>query len=71
MNLVLDGVPYTVKVTPFEFNTETRYNVSYNGNEFVFAYDTNMGQYASIGEGSESIPDNLEILVAEKLESFR
>ncbi len=66
--LLLNGVPYMVKAKPFEFNTETRFNVSYNGSEeYVFTYDTTVGQYVSIGEDSETIPADLETAISERL----
>lgn len=66
--LLLSGVPYVVKATPFEFNDETRFRVSYNGSdEFVFTYDTNVGQYVSIGDDSDTIPADLEVAIAERL----
>jgi hypothetical protein len=37
--LVVDSLPYLVKATPYEFNTETRFLVSYNGSEeYVFLW---------------------------------
>lgn len=71
LTLVLDGVPYSVKAKPFDFNNEKRFVVDYDGNEYIFAYDSSMGRYASMGDDSIAIPDTLETLVAEKLENFR
>lgn len=69
--LLLNGVPFLVKATPFDFNTETRYTVSYNGSdEFVFAYDTTVGRYTALGDESATIPDDLEEAIAEKLLSL-
>ena len=69
--LVLDGVPYSVKATPFDFNTETRYKVSYNGNEHIFTWDSRLGRLAPIDDDSAVIPDNLEEAIAERLQSSR
>lgn len=69
--LLLNGVPYIVKATPFEFNDETRFSVSFNGSdEYVFTYDTNVGQYVSIGDDSDTIPSDLEVAIAGRLYSF-
>ena len=69
--LLLNGVPYVVKASPFEFNTETRFTVSYNGSdEFVFTYDPTVGQYVAIGEDSETIPADVEVAIAERLYSL-
>lgn len=66
--LLLNGVPYLVKATPFEFNTETRFNVSYNGSdEYVFTYDTSVGQFVAIGDDAETIPADLELAISQRL----
>ncbi len=47
--LLLNGVPYVVKASPFEFNTETRFSVSFNGSEdFIFTYNAAVGRYVAI-----------------------
>jgi hypothetical protein len=66
--LLLNGVPYVIKATPFEFNEETRFRVSYNGSDdFVFTFDSNVGQYVAIGEDSDTIPADLEVAIATRL----
>ncbi len=71
-NLVVDSVPYLVKATAFQFNGETRYNVSYNGGaEHVFTWDSSLGQLRAIDEESAAIPDNLEMAISERLQSVR
>lgn len=68
---VIDGVPYSVKAEPFDFNNEKRFKVNYDGNEYIFAYDSSMGRYASLGTESVDIPDTLESELAERLENYR
>lgn len=69
--LLPNGVPYIIKAMPFKFNTEIRFSVSFNGSdEFIFTYDTTVGQYVAIGEDTETIPADLEVAIAEKLYSF-
>ena len=70
LSTVIDGVPYYVKAEPFDFNTETRYKVQYGGKEYIFAFDATIRQYAALGDEASDIPDNLEIFVAEKLDSY-
>ena len=71
-NLVLSGVPYTVKVSPYAFNEETRYLVSYNGgDEHVFTFDSSIGRLAAIDDDAATIPDDLEVAIAERLQSGR
>jgi len=68
--LMVDGIPVMVRATPYDFNTETRFLVSYNGsNEYVFTWDSSLGRLAAIGDGSEEIPDAIEEAIAEKLQS--
>ena len=66
--LLLNAVPYVVKASPYEFNTETRFSVSYNDSEdFIFAYDAAAGRYVAIGDESSTIPDDVEVAIADKL----
>ena len=68
--LMVDGIPVIVRATPYEFNTETRFLVSYNGSdEYVFTWDSSLGRLTAIGDGSEEIPDAIEEAIAEKLQS--
>ena len=69
--LVIDGVPYSVTAAPFEFNTETRYKVKYNGNEHIFTWDSSLGRLAPIDDDASVIPDNLEVAIAERLQFSR
>lgn len=63
----VDGVPYVMKATPFQFNAETRYKVQYNGNEYIFSWDPGIGRLAPIDADAADIPDNLEELIARQL----
>ena len=68
--LLVDGVPYVVKATPYDFNAETRYLVSFNGSdEYVFAWDSSLSRLASIGDEAVDIPDNLELAIANRLQA--
>jgi len=69
LTTVIDGVPYNVKAEPYDYNTEKRFKVSYDGREFIFAYDSNIGRYSAIGDDAADIPDSLGDYVAEKLEN--
>lgn len=71
IQLLINGIPYVVKITPFEFNDETRFTVSFNdSDDYVFTYDTNVSQYVSIGDDTETIPHDLEAAISEKLLSL-
>jgi hypothetical protein len=68
--ITVDNVPYRVEVEPFEFNTETRFKVVYNGNqEHIFTWDSSIGRLAAIDDDSSTLPDNLERAIAERLQS--
>ena len=68
--LLLNGVPYFVKAEPFEFNTETRFKVSYNnGDEHIFTWDSSLGRLAAIDDDAGNIPDDLESAIAGKLQA--
>ncbi len=69
--LLLNGIPYVVKASPFEFNTETRFSVSFNGSEeYIFTYDASAGRYVAIGDETSTIPDDLEVAIADRLYSL-
>jgi hypothetical protein len=66
--MAVDGVPYDVRATPYTFNMMTRFNVSYNGSEeFVFAWDEQLGRLVSLGDDGAVIPDNVERAISERL----
>jgi hypothetical protein len=67
---VIDGIPFNVKAEPYDFNTEKRFKVSYDGKEYIFAYNSDIGRYAAIGDEAVDIPDNLESFLAERLENY-
>ena len=67
--ILVDGVPYMVKATPFEFNTETRFKVNYDGDEHIFTWDSRVGRLAPIDDDASTMPDNLEEAIAERLQA--
>jgi hypothetical protein len=68
--LIVDGLPVMVKATPYDFNGETRFLVSYNGSEeYVFTRDSSLGRLAAIGDEAVGIPDTVEEAIAEKLQT--
>lgn len=69
--LLVDGVPYEVRATPFQFNDDIRFRVSFNGGQlYVFVYDQQLKRLTAIGEGTETIPVSLEEAISQKLESM-
>lgn len=70
--LLVDKVPYRVTAEPFSFNTETRFRVTYNGGEdHIFTFDPSLGRLAPIDDESGTMPDSLEVAIAERLQSGR
>jgi hypothetical protein len=68
--LLVDDVPLEVTSVPFVFNTETRYRVSYNNSpEVVFTWDSSLGRLAPLGDESSTMPEAVEVAIAERLQS--
>jgi hypothetical protein len=68
MNLVVDDVPYLVKVTPFSFNDEKRYYITINGGpEHVFTWDTATRTVRAIDDDASVLPDALEEEISRRL----
>lgn len=70
--LLVDGVPYRVSVEPYNYNSETRYKVRYNGgDEHIFTWDSRLGRMAPIDDDSATMPDDLEEAIAQRLQGGR
>ena len=70
--ILVHKLPYQLKVVPFEFNTETRFRVKYNGGEeHIFTWDSSLGRLAAIDDDSSTMPDDLESAIAQRLQSGR
>ncbi len=68
-DLTVDNTPVEVIATPFVFNEETRFRVSYNGSPVhIFAWDSSLHKLAAIDDNAEMIPDSIENAIAEKLQ---
>jgi hypothetical protein len=69
-DVLVDKIPYLVTATPFTFNGEIRYKVKFNGSpEYIFTWDSEMGQLRAIDDDSSTLPENLEMAISEKLQS--
>lgn len=68
--LLVDGIPYEVKVSPFTFNSETRFRVSYNGSEeHIFTWDSELKRIRAIDDDASTMPDSLGLAISQKLET--
>ena len=69
--LLVDGIPYIVKIIPYDFNGEVRFRVSYNGGpEHIFTWNSELGRVAAIDDDSSTMPDSLEQAIAQKLQAM-
>lgn len=67
-NFEIDEIPYEVKVTPFKFNEQTRFKVSYNGgSENIFAWDPEVGRIRAIDDAASTLPDSLGLEISRKI----
>ncbi len=67
-DMVVDSVPYLVKVSPFSFNDETRYNVSINGGEnHVFTWDSEVSGLRAIDDSASTLPSVVEEEISARL----
>lgn len=68
--ILVNKIPYRVNVVPFEFNTETRFKVKYNGgDEHIFTCDSSLGRLAAIDDDAATIPDDLEAAIARRIQA--
>jgi len=70
-DLVVDSVPYLVKVSPFTFNDEVRFYISVNdGEQHVFTWDSEVSGLRAIDDGASRIPSALEQEISLRLQSI-
>jgi hypothetical protein len=71
-DLLVDNVPYLVKVSPFTFNDETRFYISVNGGEeHVFTWDSELKGLRAIDDSASSLPSRLEEEISGRLQSVQ
>lgn len=64
----VQGIPYDVEITPFDFNNEKRFHVSYNGGVAdTFVWDAEMQKFRSIDQDASTLPDGLELAISNKI----
>jgi hypothetical protein len=68
--MVVDEIPYEVKIEPFTFNEERRYYVGVNGgSDHVFTWDTEASAWRAIDDNAAELPDSIEQAISLKLQS--
>jgi len=69
-NLLLENVPYLVHAAPFDFNGETRYRISINGNDdHIFTWNSDLKRLTAIDDDASTLPDDLEVAISGQLQS--
>jgi|GEM_PF-1229330 len=68
--LLVDKVPYEVKIQPFDFNEEKRFYVNVNaGTYHVFTWDTEVNGWRAIDDESADLPEVVEEAISKKLQA--
>jgi hypothetical protein len=68
-DLVVDGVPYIIRSTPFLFNEEWRFRISVNADEgHVFTWDSEAKMLRAIDDEASTLPVGLEEAISDKLQ---
>jgi hypothetical protein len=68
LTLLVDKVPYEVKVEPFTFNEERRYYISVNeGEPHVFAWDAEASIFRAIDDEAADLPEAVEEAISQEL----
>ena len=71
-DIVVDKVPYLVRVTSFLFNEEKRFRVSVNNDSgHVFAWDPEIVGLHALDDDASTLPDGLEKAISDKLAKTR
>src|SRR5687768_13571152 len=69
-DLLVDSVPYLVKVSPFTFNEEVRFHVSVNGGpDHVFTWDSEISGLRAIDDSAAALPSSVEEEISRRLQS--
>ena len=68
-DFTVQGIPYEVKITPFDFNNEKRFHVSYNGGPVdTFVWDSDLKRLRAIDLDASTLPDGLELAISRRIE---
>jgi len=71
-DLLVDGVPYSIRTIPFLFNEEMRFRVIVNEDtEHIFTWDSEIKMLRAIDDDASTLPDGLEEAISEKLQSMK
>lgn len=64
--LVVDNIPYRVKVTPDKFNEEPRFMIEVNGDDgHLYAWDPEQVSLRALDDDAIELPDGLEKAISD------
>lgn len=67
-DIVVDKVPYHIRVTAFLFNDEKRFRVSVNEDSgHIFAWDPDIVGLHALDDDASTLPDSLEKAISDRL----
>lgn len=67
-DFTVQGIPYEVTISPFDFNNEKRFHVSYNGGtEDIFVWDSDLKRLRAIDDSASTLPDALGLAISQKI----
>jgi len=67
-DMIVDGIPYSVRATPETFNDEVRFRVCINNqDEHLFAWDQQASVLRPIDDDAATLPSGVEEAVSNKL----
>jgi len=70
-DFTVQGIPYEVKIDPFDFNNEKRFHVSYNGGPIdTFVWDSDIKRLRAIDLDASTLPDGLELAISRRIEEM-
>lgn len=68
--LLVDKMPYEIRVEPFVFNDEKRFYVNVNGSsDHVFTWDSEVVGFRAIDDEASDLSDVVELAISQKLQS--
>jgi hypothetical protein len=71
LNIVVDKVPYLIRVEPFDFNGETRFYIKINdGENHVFTWDSELHELRAIDDEASVLPVALEEQISQELQAL-
>ena len=72
LEILVDQIPYQVRITPETFNDEKRYHIVVNGDEgHLYAWDPETVSLRALDDDAATLPDGLEKEISDILVKTR